>query len=524
MPPLGMNLHFIHIGKTGGTALKRALLDAGLACRAEWDDEAVAKVPATPFGRIVVHRQHAFRLRDLPPEDYAFFSLRDPISRFASAFLSRLRKGLPRYYVEWTDQERAAFEAFPTPERLAHALASDDGEERRLAEWAMRNVKHMRPLKTYLGSRSDLRQNMARIVYIARQETLDTDWQQLKALLELPSEVELPSDPLVAHRRDSTQDAPLDERAVEILRDWYKQDYRLLTLCERARTANGWGVIGVKPRTEAVALPARDRLATETAGEPAEEVSGDAIRAVASEAAGRLELWTAFLNRIGAKTVAELGVAKGKFAERVLDDCPALERYYMIDPWRHLEDWNRPANTRNDERFQEVFEAAMANTRPHEAKRVVLRGRTQDVIDRIPDGSLDFAYVDGDHTLRGVTVDLIRVFRKVRDGGWIGGDDFTKSVWGHGARFEPTLVFPFAVHFAEAVGARIYGLPHRQFLIEKKPDAGFEFVDLTGKYGSTDLLRHMEPRENGKSGAESGSRTLARPRALIRKARRRLAH
>jgi Methyltransferase domain/Sulfotransferase family len=518
-----MNLHFVHIGKTGGTALKRALLDAGLACRAEWDEEAIAKVPQTPFGRIVVHRSHGFRLRDMPPDDYAFFSLRDPVSRFLSAFYSRLRKGLPRYYVEWTDEERAAFDAFPTPEQLAHGLASEEGEVRRLAEWAMRNVKHMRPLKSYLGSRADLRRSLPRIVYIARQETLDTDWQQLKTLLELPAEVELPSDPLVAHRRDASQDSPLDDRAVEILRDWYKQDYRLLTVAERARAANGWGVLGVKPRTEAVALPQTGRAEPEVIRDGSEQATEETIRRIAREAEDRLELWTTFLNRIGAKTLAELGVYRGEFAERVLAGCPALEKYYMIDPWRHLDDWNKPAN-RDDETFRSIFEEAMARTRAYEGKRLVLRGQTKEVIDQIPDGSLDFAYVDGDHTLRGVTVDLLRVFPKVRDGGWIGGDDFSRSVWGHGERFEPTLVFPFAVHFAEAVDARIYGLPRRQFLIEKRPGSGFEFVDLTGKYGSTDLLRHMEPRQNGKASQQSGSRTLPRPRALIRRARRRLAH
>src|SRR5688500_19760710 len=41
--------------------------------------------------------------------------------------------------------------------------------------------------------------------------------------------------------------------------------------------------------------------------------------------------------------------------------------------------------------------------------------------------------------------------------------------------YEPTLVFPLAVHFAEAVDARIYGLPYKQFLIEKSADSGHAF-------------------------------------------------
>ena len=33
----------------------------------------------------------------------------------------------------------------------------------------------------------------------------------------------------------------------------------------------------------------------------------------------------------------------------------------------------------------------------------MLRGTTTEVIDRVPDRSVDFAYIDGDHTLRGIT-------------------------------------------------------------------------------------------------------------------------
>jgi hypothetical protein len=122
------------------------------------------------------------------------------------------------------------------------------------------------------------------------------------------------------------------------------------------------------------------------------------------------------------------------------------------------------------------------------------------VIDQIPDGSLDFAYVDGDHTLRGITVDLISVYPKIRDGGWIGGDDFSPTIWQHSAEFEPTLVFPLAVHFAEAVGARIYGLPFKQFLIEKAPGPAHEFIDLTGRYGDLELGRQLDQRPEADTG------------------------
>ena len=199
----------------------------------------------------------------------------------------------------------------------------------------------------------------------------------------------------------------------------------------------------------------------------------------------RFPLWAEFLRSTNAGSVAEIGVYRGAFAAKILAECDSIQKYYMIDPWRHLDDWNKPANTDDDE-FQRFMEESEAVTAFASQRRVMLRGTTTEVIDRIPDGSLDFAYVDGDHTLRGVTIDLTQVWPKVRDGGWIGGDDFAHTVWQHGDRFEPTLVFPYAVYFAEASKAKIYALPHQQFLIHKSND-GFEFVDLTNSYPDTTL-------------------------------------
>ena len=207
----------------------------------------------------------------------------------------------------------------------------------------------------------------------------------------------------------------------------------------------------------------------------------------------RTDLWVQFVQEAEARTVAEIGVYRGDFASQLLDECPGIETYYMVDPWRHLEDWNKPAN-KADDVFERFYAETMKKTAAHADKRVVLRGKTTEVVDRLPDAGLDFAYVDGDHTLRGVTIDLVQVFPKLRDGGWIGGDDFCRNIWQHKGSYEPTMVFPFAVYFAEAVGARIYALPHRQFLLEKAPAGGYEFVDLTGRYDDLGLRRQFRRR------------------------------
>jgi hypothetical protein len=162
----------------------------------------------------------------------------------------------------------------------------------------------------------------------------------------------------------------------------------------------------------------------------------------------------------------------------------------MIDPWRHLGGWNKPANT-SDAEFDGIYAEALEKTGPWQEKRTVLRGTTTEVIDELADGALDFLYVDGDHTLRGIAIDLVAAFDKVRPGGWIAGDDFCPSIWQHDRFYEPTLVSPFAVHFAEAKGLPIFALPHDQFLIEKRIGGGFEFRDLTGAFGDLGLSHQL---------------------------------
>lgn len=200
----------------------------------------------------------------------------------------------------------------------------------------------------------------------------------------------------------------------------------------------------------------------------------------------RYDFWVNIINTLGVRDFAEIGVFRGDFAEQMLQNCESLEKYYMIDPWRNLESWDKPANADN-ETLELLMQRSLEKTAFASDKRVVLRGKTTEVVDNIPDNSLDLAYIDGDHTLKGITIDLIRVFPKIKTGGFIGGDDFSPGELQHFPQFEPTLVFPFAIYFAEAVSARIYTLPHEQFLIEKTTDGIFELIDLAGIVISTGL-------------------------------------
>ena len=204
----------------------------------------------------------------------------------------------------------------------------------------------------------------------------------------------------------------------------------------------------------------------------------------------RFVLWSEFLREIDARRVAEIGVYRGEFAARMLAQAPRIERYVMIDPWRHIPDWNKPANT-DDRTFEQHFRAALEATEFAASRRQILRGTTLEVIGQVADAALDFAYIDADHTLRGITIDLISVYPKVKDGGWIAGDDFCDWIWQHPEQYEPTLVFPLAVYFAQAHRLTIYALPHNQFAMQKQA-TGFRFLNLAGSgYEDLGLRRQL---------------------------------
>ena len=226
----------------------------------------------------------------------------------------------------------------------------------------------------------------------------------------------------------------------------------------------------------------------------AEQSTHELLSECMSSSQSRVDFWVEFIRRAQIQRIVEIGVYEGDFASALLQRCESITRYYMLDPWRHLDNWNKPAN-RDDVRFERFFQEAKAKTDFARARRVILRGKTTEVIDQISDGELDFAYIDGDHTLRGIAIDLIRVYSKVRCGGFLGGDDFSPTMWQHRTSFEPTLVFPFAVYFAEAVGATIYALPNLQFCLQKNENPRFSFVDLTGQYGDLSLRSQLAPEK-----------------------------
>ena len=160
-------VHFIHIGKTAGSTLVELLRWHGL-------------------DRTVAIHGHEFTLRDVPAGDSCFFFIRDPFTRYVSAFNSRRREGRPTYVYPHSPGEAEAFARFSTPNGLAEALNDPDPAVRAEAERAFGAIHHLRRgYEHYLVSPAYLAERAGDILFIGRQEAFAASWHALRARLDV---------------------------------------------------------------------------------------------------------------------------------------------------------------------------------------------------------------------------------------------------------------------------------------------------------------------------------------------------
>jgi hypothetical protein len=141
-------------------------------------------------------------------------------------------------------------------------------------------------------------------------------------------------------------------------------------------------------------------------------------------------------------TIAEVGVWKGELTEQILKRCPNVRKYYLVDPWRNLDDWNKPFNIDNS-KFTMVYLEVMGRIDDHRDRIEILRGTTLEVIDKVKDEELDFIYIDGDHTAKGITIDMLSWPNKVKKDGIVMGDDYYhEMINNYVPGYDPTMIKP----------------------------------------------------------------------------------
>jgi hypothetical protein len=134
----------------------------------------------------------------------------------------------------------------------------------------------------------------------------------------------------------------------------------------------------------------------------------------------------------------EIGVWKGEFSERIRK--VARPRVlHLIDPWLVSSEADRSRNAWygadkiSQAQMDAIHDQVVAKfAREIAANRVKIhRNASRQALATFPENSVDFVYVDGDHSYAAVVADLASALRVTRGGGLIVCDDYLLGRWWH---------------------------------------------------------------------------------------------
>jgi len=126
---------------------------------------------------------------------------------------------------------------------------------------------------------------------------------------------------------------------------------------------------------------------------------------------------------------AEVGVWTGKCCSRLLAIFPLL-RLYLVDRWcpPPAGDSYCDSGAQMAGYDRTVYDNALAQTRskcaPYARRCTYLIGDSVAMAERVAGGSLDFCFIDGDHSYTGCLRDIRAWAPKVKEGGWLCGHDY----------------------------------------------------------------------------------------------------
>ena len=203
-----MPTYILHIPKTGGSNLRHTLGKA----------------------KGIIICDHPKTTLDPKPDDRFVFFVRSPLTRFVSAFITRLRCGRPRYNNAHQAAEKITFARYQSPEQLALDLGHADPLVHAKAIEAINSMMIMRQdFRFYLKSVDHLVANADKILFVGRNENMDEDYDQLIQKLGINAPP-LSQDPVLRHKTPAEYEAltQLSPQARENVMRHYQEDYRLI--------------------------------------------------------------------------------------------------------------------------------------------------------------------------------------------------------------------------------------------------------------------------------------------------------
>jgi len=142
--------------------------------------------------------------------------------------------------------------------------------------------------------------------------------------------------------------------------------------------------------------------------------------------------WNCILSKIAKdrKIIgAEIGILNGNTSHRLLKKRPELT-LIMVDPWK-VPDVNSAywkSKDINAFKTQKAHDKAYKLTIQHvefaKDRARIYKMTSVEAVKLVKDNSLDFVFIDGDHSYKGCLYDIRMWYPKLKDKAWIGGHDY----------------------------------------------------------------------------------------------------
>jgi len=126
------------------------------------------------------------------------------------------------------------------------------------------------------------------------------------------------------------------------------------------------------------------------------------------------------------KVGAEIGVDRGIYSEMICQLNKKV-KLYCIDPWKDYEGYN---DIKGQENFDVRYKETVERLKPYNCE--IIRKTSMEAIKNFKKGSLDFVYIDGNHSYESVLDDLNAWSKVVKKGGTISGHDYKNELSTHG--------------------------------------------------------------------------------------------
>lgn len=138
---------------------------------------------------------------------------------------------------------------------------------------------------------------------------------------------------------------------------------------------------------------------------------------------------------------AEIGVWKSNTSDLFLSRNP--KHLYLVDPWsvepyrgdgwpRYVQRYHKITGGVTEESFSRFYDSlykTIVEKFSQQSNVSVHRSYSTEWFNSVEDNSLDWIYVDGDHSYDGCLADLNHCLRVVKTGSYIYGDDYSEQKW-----------------------------------------------------------------------------------------------